>query len=102
MSTNIEGKAKVWAKDFDGKKVYSISVSNKDQQGNWVNAYQQIRFKRGIDVENGTEIDFRAFATVSIGREKNTVIWQITEFRLAGDDMAADNFTQLSNDDIPF
>ena len=102
MGTTIEGKAKVWAKDFDGRKVYSISVSTKDQNGNWKNAYQPIRFKKGEGVENGTEIDFRAFATVSIGKDKNSVIWQITEFRTAGDDMAAEQFTALTNDDIPF
>lgn len=106
MSTQIEGKAKVWVKDFGERKAYSISVSTKDQDGNWKNAYQPVRFRRGESVENGTEIDFRAFATVSIGREKNSVIWQITEFKKAGDDMAAPagdaGFTKLTNDDIPF
>lgn len=104
MGTTIEGKAKVWAKDFDGRRIYSISVSTKDQNGNWKNAYQPIRFKRGESVENGTEIDFRAFATVSIGKEKNSVIWQITEYRISGDDLpkSAEGFSALTNDDIPF
>lgn len=105
MSTTIEGKAKIWAKDFDGRRIYSISVSTKDQNGNWANAYQPVRFRKGVQVENGSVIDFRGFATVSIGKEKNSVIWQITEFKLAEDRMAApqsNDFAQLTNDDIPF
>ena len=104
MGTTIEGKAKVWAKDFDGRRIYSISVSAKDQNGNWKNAYQPIRFRKGESVENGTEIDFRAFATVSIGKEKNSIIWQITDYRISGNDMtkAAEGLSALTNDDIPF
>lgn len=106
MGATIEGKAKVWAKDFDGKTAYSISVMTKDQEGNRQYAYQPIRFKKGEKVENGTVIDFRAFPSVSIGREKNRVIWQIIEFRRASDDMAVpdseEGFTKLTNDDIPF
>ena len=104
MGTIIEGKAKVWAKDFGERRVYRISVSSKDQQGEWQNAYQPVRFKKGVRVENGAEIDFRAFATVSIGKEKNSVIWQITEFRTAGDDMAGSSagFEALTDDDMPF
>ena len=102
----IEGKAKVWAKEFDGKMAYSISVSNKDQEGKWHNAYQSIRFKKGERVENGTVIDFRAFPTIIIGKDKNRVIWQIFEFRTAQDDMASpdniDGFARLTEDDIPF
>lgn len=106
MSITIEGKAKVWAKDFDGRTVYSISIGSKDQEGRMQYAYQPVRFRKGEKVENGTLIDFRAFPSVSIGKEKNRLIWQILEFRRASDDMASpkpeDQYTQLTNDDIPF
>lgn len=106
MGTQIEGKARIWAKDFGERTAYSISVMTKTQEGERVYAYQPVRFRKGESVENGTEINFRAFATVSIGKEKNSVIWQITEYNLVGNEMASpsvdDSYSKLTNDDIPF
>ena len=105
MGATIEGKGRVWAKDHDGWTSYTIGVSSKAQDGTWINAYQPIRFKKGVKVDNGTDINYKGFATVVKGKEKNFVIWQITEYRLAGDDTARpteDNFTALTTDDIPF
>ena len=101
MGANIEGKGRIFAKDMGGWTSYSLGVSNKDQNGNYINAYQPVRFKKGINVPNGTDIDFRGFATVAKGKN-NFVLWQITEFRIAGDDMPADNFTALTDEDIPY
>lgn len=110
MGATISGKAKVWVKEFnDGGIAYSVSVSSKDQAGNWIKAYQPIRFKKDAHPErvisNGTEINYEGFATVSQGKDYNKVLWQITEFTVVGNEMAAptkNDFERLTENDIPF
>jgi len=100
---NIEGKGRVFAKEHDGWTSYTIGVSSKDKEGNWQNAYQPVRFKKGQGVPNGTDIEFKAFPTVMKGKEYNSVLWQITEFHVVGEIAAQEpEFTAISNDDIPF
>lgn len=110
MGATIEGKAKVWVKQFDdGNVAYSVSVSSKDNEGKWVNAYQPVRFKKDAHPErvisNGTEINYKGFATVIKGKDYNKVLWQITEFTLVGNEMASptnNDFERFTENDIPF
>lgn len=105
MGNNIEGKAKVWAKQFEGWTAYSIGFSNKNQKGEWITSYLPVKFKAGVQVENGTEINYRGFLTTGEGKDKNYTFIRITEFRMAGDDLAApqkNEFAKLTEDDIPF
>ena len=45
---------------------YSIAVSSKDKDGNWVNGYIDAQFKKGAEVTNKTKININnAFYTVS-------------------------------------
>ena len=101
----IEGKGRVWAKEHDGCTSYTMGISSKDQDGKWVNAYQPVRFRKGERVESGTDIDFVAFPTVMKGKQYNSVLWQITEYRIDADTTARpveDNFSALTENDIPF
>lgn len=105
MKVTIEGTAIVWANEYNGKRYYSVSVGSKDQEGNWMNAKQPVRFKSGVKVNNKTEIDFKAFPTVSKGKDGNFVLWQITEYRETAEHIDVPVETQysaLTNDDIPF
>lgn len=106
MAIKIEGKGRVWSKEHDGWTSYTIGISNKNQDGTWINAYQQVRFRKNVKVPNGTDIEFVAFPTVKKGDPYNTVLWQITEYRNVGNEMAApspeESYTALTNDDIPF
>ena len=110
MGITIEGKGRVFAKQHEGWTSYSLGVSNKSRNGEWVNAYQQIRFKKGDNgVPNNTEIEFKAFPTVQErvveGQNRNYVLWQILEYHVVGelpDRPAESSFTALTADDIPF
>lgn len=101
----IEGTDIIWCKDFDGRKVYSISISSKGMDGERIRAYQRVRFKKtDTPPENGTKINYTGFATATKGKDRNNVVWQITEFSIA-EEMARpteNNFTALTTDDIPF
>lgn len=105
MKVTIEGTAIVWANEYNGKRYYSVSVGSKNQEGNWENARQPVRFKSGIKVSNKTEIDFKAFPTVAKGKNGNYVLWQITDFFETAQQIDVPVETQysaLTNDDIPF
>lgn len=112
MGATIEGKGRVFAKDHGEWISYTLGISSKNQDDKWVNAYQPIRFKSGVKVESGTDIEYRAFPVVKErivdGQNRNYIVWQILEFKIAGDDMAqpqpeeVEGFKQLTNDDCPF
>ena len=45
---------------------YSLGVSSKDKDGNWVNGFLDCQFKKGIDIPNKSKINIKnAFYTVS-------------------------------------
>jgi hypothetical protein len=110
MGITIEGEGMVFAKEHDNWASYTMGISSKTAEGNWINAYVPVRFRKGEKVDNKTKINFRAFPTVKEnvvdGQNRNYIIWQILEWRIAGDDMSSGtpdaNFTALQQDDIPF
>lgn len=110
MGADVSGRGRVFVKEHGEWKSYTLGISSKKPDGTWVSAYQPIRFKKGIEVENKTDIEYKGFATAKEwtvdGKNRNYVIWQILEFRKAGDDMASpsidEEYTKLTNDDIPF
>lgn len=109
MGATIEGKGRVFANEHDGWTSYVLGISSKNKEGKYVNAYQPIRFKSGEKVASGTDIDYRAFPVVKEktvdGQNRNYIVWQILEYRIAGDDtgqLQETEFTALTNDDIPF
>lgn len=109
MGATIKGRGMIFRKDHDGWSSYTLGVSSKDQEGKWLNAYQPVRFRKGVSVDNKTEIEYEAFPVVKPrmveGQNRNYIVWQIMEFRIA-DDMAAptdpDGYSALVQNDIPF
>lgn len=112
---NITGKCMVWTKDFktnDGGNFrrYSAGIGKKLENGTYVNAYQPIRFKKGVVLENGTQIDIKnAFATVNSykkdDKQINTVEWMVLDFDIVGGaeaEIQEQGFAQLVESDIPF
>lgn len=43
---------KVFANDYQDKRIYSIGISKKDINGNYVNGYISCRFKKGVELNN--------------------------------------------------
>lgn len=101
----IEGTGKVFAFDNGTLTSYSIGISAKDKDGNYINGYQPVRFKKGIKVPDRSVINYKAFPTAVKGKDKPFVIWQILEYTMA-DEMASptepDGYSALVQDDIPF
>lgn len=104
-------KAKIWRKDYktkDGREFYrySVSVSKKNDEGNYVNAYIPVMFskKSGAPekIDNGAICSIAGFISVDSytdkdGNTRNTPMIVVMEADF-GD---ADNFT-AAEEDIPF
>lgn len=105
-----EKKAKIWRKDHEGKNgpwySYSVSISKKNEDGTYTNAYLPIRFtkKSGAPekIENGTVCSITGFMSVDSykdkdGNERNTPQIIVMTY----DDGSADGFRE-AEEDIPF
>lgn len=103
-------KAKIWRKDFEGKNGkfyrYSVSVSKKTEEGNYVNAYIPVMFskKSGAPdvIENGAMCAFEGFMSVDSykdkeGNTRNTAMIVV----MKADFGEADSFAEAEVD-IPF
>lgn len=55
---NIENKypVMIFRRENQGHTFYSIGISRKDRNGNYINGYIDCRFKKGIELENQTKI----------------------------------------------
>ena len=104
-----EKKAKIWRRDYQGKNGefyrYSVSVSKKNEEGKYVNAYIPIRFSKKADapekIENGAVCSFEGFMSVESfkdkdGNDRNQPMIVVMSVKFEGD-----SFEQME-EDIPF
>lgn len=114
MGVDVKGtNCKLWISTHSGSNgefnTFSVGVSNKDMDGNYINAYQDVVFTRnsGIspDIKNGTVFDFEGWMSARTrkskdGREYTKPVIVIKKANFRTDDVE-DNYTEL-DEDIPF
>lgn len=74
-------------REYNGKTfpTYSIGVSSKDKDGNWVSGFVDCQFKKSVELENKTKIFIKnAFPIVSQGKDRTYVKWMIMDFEIEG------------------
>ena len=78
---------KVWRTDKYGYAQYSISIQKKKENGGYITKYKQVKFRGGVEVENGADIIIRdAFPTIDSWKDKTTgelktkEVWVIMDF----------------------
>ena len=49
----------IFRQDKDGKRFYSIGLSRKDKNGNFINGYMTVVFKKDVELENKTKIKIK-------------------------------------------
>ena len=60
---------------------YSLGISSKDKDGNWVNGFLDCAFKKGVDVPHKAKIDIKnSFFTVSEYNDKKYIKVFVMEF----------------------
>lgn len=78
---NVSGEdTRVWVNEHqrqDGTKWldYSLGISKKTENGDYVNAYMKVRFAKSVKVpealQNGTKMDYEGFITVDSYTDKD-------------------------------
>lgn len=107
-NVNFESQ-KLWRKDFDNGSAYSISLSTKLQDGNYVSAYIPIRFAQSANapelIHNGTLANFSGFLTSDSKGKPFIRVTSLTLLdeptRASVDDIGVDSF-KAAEEDIPF
>ena len=114
MSININGKnEKLWKNERVGKNGgtwfdYSISVSKKAQDGNYVNSYMKVKFSSKLtipnELPNGVQMDFEGFLTPDVykdrsGQEVKRTMIMVTnvKFHDIHDDDSYDDFDGIDS-----
>lgn len=97
----------VFATEKEGQngkfKLYSIGVSSKDSNNNWVSGYVSCRFKKGVEVANKSKIKINnAFYVVNKSNGKSYVSLMITNFEtLEGGNEFVDT-SNIKDEELPF
>lgn len=116
MSLTITGETKVYRQDKTSQAgnpytQYSLGVSSKDKDGNWVNGFLECQFKKGVEVANKAKIKINnAFYTVSEYNGKKQYKIFVMDFEVVepGEGQPAPapdtSFMQIPTDmgDLPF
>lgn len=99
MSIRITGETTIFKND---KGFYSTGISNKLLDGTYENAYIQVQFKKGVELENKTKINItNSFLTFWKGQDGKPIFKiMVLEFTTNGD--AKEESTNFSPDDLPF
>jgi hypothetical protein len=104
-----EEKAKIWRKDIEGKNgvfhKYSVSVSKKNQDGKYVNAYIPVVFSKKADapdkIENGALCDFEGFMSVESYTDRDGNVRNSPQIVIMSALFEEDGFEQAESE-IPF
>ena len=56
LNSNFSGETMIFKND---KGFYSTSISKKNQDGTYANAYISVAFKKGVDLPNKTKINIK-------------------------------------------
>ena len=71
---------------------YSIGISSKGTDGEWIKGYVPCKFKKDVELENMTKITIKnAFYTVSKGEKYNFVSIMITDFDIVDENKKEDS-----------
>lgn len=100
MSIRITGETTIFKNE---KGFYSTGISNKLLDGTYENAYIQVQFKKGVELENKTKINitngFLTFWKPQDGKPIFKIM--VLDFTQVGD-AAEDTATAFDNNDLPF
>lgn len=101
-----EKGTRVWRKDkeWNGQTfaTYSISISKKTDDG-YSNAYMEVRFKKGVELQNGTDIVIKnAFPTFTESNGKKYQYIMVTDFEYLNANEGFENIPDGVDEDLPF
>ena len=98
----------VWRYDGNSFPQYSIGISKRGDDGKWITEYQQIVFRKGVELENNEQIYiYDAFPKLNVwkgrdGQIHKRQVWQILDFDYATKQAPSEQqAAQVTYDDLP-
>ena len=110
-------KSMIFVSDYQGKELYSMGLSKKDMNGNYINGYISCRFKKDVHLKNKTAIQIKdAWLDFYLSNKRTIPYIFINEFDIVGEDtpivvdekididpyQEIGDEIQLTDDDLPF
>ena len=56
MNITNERAVMIFKREYEGNTFYSLGLSKKDKDGNYVNGYMPCQFKNGVSIEDKTKL----------------------------------------------
>lgn len=81
---------------------YCLKISSKDRDDNWQSAFVNVRFKKGVSVNNKAKINIKSsFPTIDSYNGNNTISWMIMDFDVVEEGEKPAENTSLDDDGTP-
>lgn len=96
--------------DFKGYTFYKIKFFKRSADGMGVEGYKNVKFPKGVDIDNGTKIRIIDMFEDFYNKDKFTTIWTlfIQEFEIVNEEQSYEDYaTAIDNansdyDELPF
>lgn len=95
------GQAMVFAKEYEGRTYYSTSIGQKNQDGNYENAYIDLKFKKGVEVPNKAKIEIKN-GWLKFRMKDKKPVWEIFVSEFETEDSIPEGFMAVDDSDCPF
>lgn len=121
MQVTSDRDEMIFRKDYDNRASYSIGLSKKDQNGNYINGYITAAFKKDVELENKTKIKIKeAWLGFNVKDKKTYPHIFINDFDIVdqpkqqeqnpfeqfGDNIKTESdigqFIEITDEDLPF
>ena len=95
----VTGKVRIFESEFNGRKNYSTSISNKKEDGTYENMFIPVGFKKGEETSGNIEVKdgFLTFFKTSTGLPKIKIV--ILDYEK---DFESDFISVEDPNDLPF
>lgn len=106
---NVLGNVRIFKKELNGKKLYSTTISSKNQNGEWDRMYLSVQLPRNVILENNTDINitkgFLSFYKTNEGLPKIKLVIQEFQTKEEIEEREAiinEQNYNINDDDLPF
>ena len=87
----------IFKNEYNDKPFYTIGLSKKDKNGNYINGYMNVNFKKGVELENKTKIKIKnAWLDFYKSDVKTIPVIFISDFEIISDNKK-DPFEEFGN-----
>lgn len=95
----------IFASEFNDKRHYKVGLSKKDMNGNYINGYKDVRFKKDVFIHNKTKIKIKsAWLDFYIKDNKTIDYIFINDIEIVEENRndAPEEFYEVSDEELPF